>query len=441
MLWFLLIFLFAIAILAYKITKDYFSPSFLLSIVFIISCTFSIIGNLNWKCDINGISILVISAVIFMIFIGELFARFVIFRKNFEVERIHIKSIKTIRANKIVIILFIIIQILFTIVYYRRMIEIAVNNGYSGENYFMYARNSTESAGFLYNFVVSSFEPFALICMFIFINNFISNLKFSFFIKNFIFIIPTVIFCFTTVLTGARVGIVEYVIIFVLMLVYFIRKININGYKIKYRYIFIPVATILFALIFAFLKIGESRNGLSSSNYSEYINVYSGSSIVAFSEWFPNRTIGSNSMLGSFKGIFNTLSRLNTGYERTFYDFVTFKNGTSTNVYTGFRAYIEDFGIFGLLVISFLIGTLITCFYKKIIDSKNMFFIILYLYFLKHFVYLFLASSITSELFSPTQILYVFWLFILCYFIRIFSKFHIVIDDRSNNMLIEKKQL
>lgn len=421
MLWFLLIFLIIVAIFMYKITHDYFSPSFLLSIVFIISCFFSIIGNVNWKCDINFYAIIVIVIAILFICLGELFARFVVFKESFNVKKVHVKQVKTIHYNKIIIIAIIVLQIIFTIFYYRRMVEIAINTGYKGENYFMYARNSSESAGFIYNFAITSFEPFALICMFIFINNFISNMKSSTFIKNILLIIPTVLFSFTSVLTGARVGIVEYVIIFVLMILFFIRKINFTNFKIKYRYIFIPTVILIITFVFAFMKIGESRSGTATYDSFEYANIYTGSSIVAFSEWFPNRSVGSNDILGSFRGIYNTFSRINSNYESTFYSFVSFNNGTTTNVYTGFRTYIEDFGIVGLFIISFLIGLFISVLYKIIINSKSVFLDITYIYFLKQFLYLFLAPSITSNLLSPTQLLFLFWLLALCMIFKYFS--------------------
>ena len=52
-------------------------------------------------------------------------------------------------------------------------------------------------------------------------------------------------------------------------------------------------------------------------------------------------------------------------------EFISFNNGDTTNVYTAFRDYYSDFGMFGTWMIEFMMGFFLTYLLGKALKEKN----------------------------------------------------------------------
>lgn len=160
--------------------------------------------------------------------------------------------------------------------------------------------------------------------------------------------------------------------VFILVAVVFLFSllVIVDKRKVKIR----PVRILLvgFGLLIGFFSIyfvsGFSRNNtaVSLNHYlSSFLNIvcrYGGSSIIAFDKWLrlePAWPINSPFGSESFSGIYYFLNRVfhaQLPEGTTLLEYVHFADGGETNIYTMFRSFIADFGIFGEIVVVFGIG-------------------------------------------------------------------------------------
>lgn len=93
--------------------------------------------------------------------------------------------------------------------------------------------------------------------------------------------------------------------------------------------------------------------------------VYAFGSVESFTAWFSTLDyvdygFGINTFLAPFD-LLGIIPRIQGVYE--------FMNGIDSNIFTGFRALINDFGIIGSLVVVVFFGLISGIFYKKLLDS------------------------------------------------------------------------
>lgn len=174
------------------------------------------------------------------------------------------------------------------------------------------------------------------------------------------------------ILTNAKLGLVTYTIIFFV------------GYYISYSYkystyihvggkMIIIVASISISLfcIFYFsfvLRIGASESNLKTDILNKLIE-YAFGHIQSFSYWFNYNKIKFSDYRWGTSTFLAISSRLGLATKvQGIYEFIP---GAATNVYTPFRALIEDYGVFGSLVIIFFKGFVSRVSYNTILYSKK----------------------------------------------------------------------
>lgn len=396
--------------------KDYLSPSFLLICLFLVSSIFGIIGNVKWKVELNVYSLLVVGAGVLFILLGEIFIRatlrggriYVISRKS--VKNYHYKI-----SIKLFVVLFL-CQIVIFYLYYRRMIAIASSIGYSGSGLIQFIRvatvNENIKVGTFFSVFLGLIYAVAYVYLYIFINNFPQEDRIRYFLKNIYLLLPSIILFLTNILSGARNGII---ITLSVLGVFVLDKIRRSEKSFNFAKFFIIGAAAIIGFFFVFSKMGELTGKMNSGNSVDTIYVYAGSSILGFSEWMNNPTHSSLFGQESFWGIRYLLNKFFPFIEcsEEFLPGVTFPNGTSTNIFTGFKSYYADFGFAGTLIVCFFIGLLMSLFYIKTFKKNNITTTILYGFFFSCFAKLLFAASITSELFTSSQIFGCMWIILV----------------------------
>lgn len=402
----LLIVLLLISIFSLVITKrDFLSITFLTSVIFSLGTVFSLLGNNKWRVQINPITFLIIFVSICFIGLGE-----IIVKSNYPIH-LEKRNYMYIKNNKKINILILFIALIVVYFSYKKLLEIAVIYGYSGNGSFLpYARNALLFGGYSIGYGLTILQYFILglgfYSIFIFINNsMLYNGIRKKLIMNWSLLIILIPLVLINILTTARNGfimIIVYILAsFILISMFYGKKISVPSLFLK-----IMIGLIVFLSIFTFL--GLSSGKILIDSFLDSIYLYGGSPIIALNEFLEAPVYNDIIGLESFTGIRGLLNRFfpNVNPGAYFLPSIAFENGTYTNIYTSFRSYIADFRFIGLFMIQFLIAFSYTFLVRFVLNRntiKNVLFPIIP-FFVYYVLYQLFAATITYALFSITQI-------------------------------------
>lgn len=203
---------------------------------------------------------------------------------------------------------------------------------------------------------------------------------------------------------------------------YFLRKYGMNLKKIKIK-TFIVVGTLSAVAIYAiFIIAGVNSGRLASENAMESIKVYSGSAIVDFAHYFNSGASHSELIGGcTFPGLRGTLARfipsLITNEKYDVLPFVTFANGSRSNVYGAFASYYADFGLVGVILLPLLLGVIYRLLYNNARKKgASLWQIYLFAYISYGIVLAFIDVQQFRLLFSTNQLMHLFFAFFILRF-------------------------
>lgn len=215
-------------------------------------------------------------------------------------------------------------------------------------------------------------ECLAYLYMFLFINNF----------KKIRFLIPIMLYVVPISFSTARSEIIKLFIAFIVM--YYLIRTRPSGNTARFIKLLFKV---IIVGTFAFIMLGNLTK--KSSLYSgvfENISMYIASSIPAFDKFLEEyKYTISNFGAESLWGINSLLRKFgvilfNTDNNYLPYTYLSYMHH-QTNIYTFMRRPFYDFGLFGMLIVIFLISFFYTRFYIKIVNNRyrnNMFFTIFF---------------------------------------------------------------
>lgn len=355
-----LVLFFALNMFNYLVTKDFKYPPLLFSSLWFIVLTVYYFVYKNQFIDIYSIS----DKALLIFFLGALFFSIGGFTMLFVAKnKKKDKEIVSIKINPILDNLFFIIPIIFLPLYINKAIELSSSSGV--DNFFIGLRLAInygdEGYGYLGNI--------RLLVMFIFFYKFllftIYNYRLNFY-KVKLYILGLVTFIYVVLTTG-RIQILLFLSMVVIIL--FLAKKMKTSHFVVFFILFLTIF-VLYAII---LNKGGNINVSFSENLftsSETFLFYLIGGLVAFSENLPH---SENIMLGgsnTFNYILNILSQLSIikpVNEIPFENFilVPFK----TNVFTVYNHYIEDYSLYGFVLIFYLIGIIHVYFYSHIKSS------------------------------------------------------------------------
>ena len=418
MIYLLVVVLLLLLAMAYIcLNRDLFSPTMITLFVFLFGAVVAAYGLLSWNyVEFTGIVIVVLALSLLSMLFGEIAS------KKSKSNILSISSEKSVSQTKPLSnrICFVnnIICVIALYLYYKRVLSIAIEYGYQGDNFLQYVRIGL-SNGAHNGFVVFCLITWSKICAYFSIYFLIKSYFFVGLRKTIlnrwqylICIAVELIICY---LSSSRFNFIK-IASFVLFC-YFLLYKEILKKKIKIGRITIVVLFSAFIVVMAFVKMGESRASFSGNNAIDKLIVYMGSSLPLFDYGIIHKELNSCELFAgrSLNGVWGILKSLNLTQldSLKFLDLVQLNNAFQSNVYTMQYNLLKDFGILGLIIIEFFIGLFYgrayrSCLAKKT-DRKN----ILYCYFGFYLIIQLWDPSLFQEVFLYSWILELFLIYFL----------------------------
>ena len=362
--------------------KKIFSPSVLLSIVYLASSFFNIIGyKYVWNEDISFLTfIVIISGIIISIIIENLFIG--LNKKKYEYSAKPINKLEFIKFNSVYKFCFIIVLI---ITVYLVISGIKRIQSFGTGNFIKNMFLSRESALYFEdnlssNSIVSHLPKvvysFSYVSTFIFLyNHYLQKKDNNRLKKNLIFLIPSIFMVVLTILHGERTQIVYYfcylLVVSSVLSYKIVRSKNIISSLFKV-FVFAIAALGIFSILSSF--VGRTVNGLFNTLIG-----YFGSPIKALDVSLKSIN-KSNELIGerTFFSVYHFLQKIGLFRNVSISahdEYAIVNNVIVGNVYTAYKSYIYDFGVIGFLILHIIFCVFYSSFYYRIfrmnLNNKN----------------------------------------------------------------------
>lgn len=415
-----------ICLIIYK--NDIISPSISFCSTFVICTLIALVNTNTWNLKLNSLALEIVFLGVFFFVLGTLT---ITGGSNLIRKNKHISSLNDnqyITLSKLRLIIFLLFQILIRVLQYYVIIKNV--GGGSFNNVISTYHYMSEQDNLLYDPFLIRFGN--IICNasgyllgYILVNNY-----FKAKVSSKLLIINVIIVILGSMLSGQRTD--AFAIIVSIIAYYFIfinrKKVWKLSFNIKRITIF---GILLFIFIISFKNLGMILGRGSDINSSDYIFSYLGAQIKNLSIITENNIVHSNifgeqtfhqlyEVIGKYMGIDVSILPKTNNFS---YNFV---NGHPLgNVYSTFVPFFLDFGLKGVVVISFLMGGFSQYIYNRVkyisnykdryIDYSS----ILYGYIYFPIIFSFFSNKFFEMVFSIRLIYYMIAIFLLhLFFIR-----------------------
>ncbi len=422
-MYFLLVMLLLVIIVAtYKfLDEDFLSPTVISCVSFLFATLCSIIGMFSWNSQQISFKVVLYIILSLLFFgVGEFCARKISDNDNIKrkitqkikcskymkKEKInknntYIKSNSNINIalwKNICVVIFIGITIILMFFELKR---IAKNYGYTGNNVSvilstyrhhsaLFDENAAEKGNTI-NTMVSQMKKvcdvICIIMMYYIIKNLFEKESWKLFLKENLIPIISILLCVSlSLLSSGRAQLMKYIIAGVFMYAMLLLK-HVDKKRFAIKFLKTGIATVSISILLFYLIIpllGRS----TKENPIDYISFYMGVSIPSFeryiqkppkdTEHFGGETLyGVYSLLGKLK-----ISDYKVKISREWRTFTNQKNGQKyrSNVYTSVRRYLNDYGVIGIIICSFIFGFVFYILYR-LAKNKNYKFLIFYAFY------------------------------------------------------------
>lgn len=425
----LLIIFITLTIISYMLLKgDILNPCFVVPFVFFVSTLFAIYNIAHWDIKLStstvgllggGVAIYVLTG--FVVYYGTQSAR----KSSKEYHNIDYIKVANLQYN---VLLF--FEILSTMLFVREKIKIvggsitnlaAWSMMQSRYKYLTHFTQEREGVGGIVIQMYQAVTVIGLIFSYILVNNYIAEKKIE---KK--HIIPVVVYLVSIIFEGNRLPFLRWV--FFMIVVFFVLWRRKNGWnktiKIKtiIRLILIMVAVLAIFVGIRYL-VGRSQEKTAFYSFTEY----AGGSIQLFDLYVKNPTRNSN--IFGYRTLYNIndlFGRLTHNSELNYlyaYEFRKSNGIDIGNVYTGFRAFYEDFGTIGMFICIVLHSTLFTYLYTRIkirsIRKKVFIYDLPLILFARiSYGYFFMSISFYSDYLSSTFVKIIIFFVMIIYFLK-----------------------
>ena len=430
---------------------DIFSPSIIITIVYIISMTSVLLYQNHWDIDINIITVYVIMGSIIVFCLGELFAdlifSFIDKRKKISIDNINmsnksmlqrlrhklknlispytLEEIDTIKIPSGIVLIVSLLMLVIVYVYFEKTMQFSIQAGNKvGISQMIHfariAYNSTKyntDLGIILNQGILLSKFIAYFFSYTIIFN-VVNKKFK--IQNLSYFLPILIYGLILILSTQRATMMAFVSFVLVVYMILVKKIRLKANKYIFRVAFISI----FVVMGLFLVFGLATGKTQTKGLMDTLMIYSGSSILALNIWIMDSTKSAFFGETTLRLFYSGLGKFGFDvpvYEKYFFDLVRVKDQIWTNVFTPFRRYIQDYGYTGLIIIQFMVGFIYGLTLKYVIRSKNCILgPILYAFFFYPIFFYSIEERIMTVYFSLSTIYSVFYILTLTI---VFNKF------------------
>lgn len=347
----------------YSNGKRIVSPSFLATLVFLMSSLLYLIYKDSFfGVDISWMTVILIPIYLLCIYIGEIIAlRVYVFPSKCSEN--HLENQKEIRISNLIILIATIFTIVASLLYFIDVYKYSLRLGNSAYNFWNMAEIVRRDNTYSTPSYISLLNILAECIVYLFIYIFVYNVNFKGRrqVKLLIPCLGYLIYIFACHSRGNIIRNLSIICIIVFCLIS--QKHNWKAKSNKKILIIGCLCVLAFFIVFRILgyRTGTSENLSFMNNIVDYMS----SGLLGF-DIFINEPIQSNELFGvnTFKMIYLKLNDFGFNFDigAQFDDFFTFK-GYQSNIYTGLKGLISDFGFVGcglfLSLYSFMVAKLI----------------------------------------------------------------------------------
>jgi len=172
--------------------------------------------------------------------------------------------------------------------------------------------------------------------------------------------IPVVLFLLCALVSTDRNILLRFMIYFTILYVMFFRE-QIKAHITKKLFVRVIILVLIAGGVF--FSFGAAKQ--YTSNVTRAISIYGGSGLYNFNLWlkdFSGPYTHGKFVFAEVQNVLNALHLMSPSTVEHNAEFITYysENGYaySSNIYSAMRFYVQDFGIWGIIVSSFLIGAL-----------------------------------------------------------------------------------
>lgn len=433
MIYILFISLVLITINAYVICKqNILSPWVILCSVFSVSTFFAMLNVRKWNYDLKVETVLVIIVALLFFGAGEIIISIMFEKLKIFNDYKHNKNYNT-NANKIINISFLKIALLslimmFMLIYYfyktyQLSISAGNTNGISSMlKYARLAQLNSENIGRLGGYISFFVEAVALLFGYIFLSNII---LFKFRIKFLYYLLPVILYIPFIVLSTGRTEFINYIAAFIVIgcIFYQIK----NGWDPRNSIRILMIASFSLVLFYIiFIAAGYLTGKSQVYKAFDLISFYTGVSIPCFNQYLINpkpdtRIIGEHTLYSVFS-LLNSIGFDDMPDSLRHLEFLRF-GGIKGNVYTALRRYIQDYSIYGMLLLQLFFGMFFS-FFINLIKKRNKqgFIIIIYSFIFYSLVMMSIDDLFLSSIISLGTFYELIMLAVLYYYFIIHQK-------------------
>lgn len=400
------------------IRKNLVAPSILLLLSFLLATVLIFVNRKEWDVVIYPIFLeYVFTAILFFILGGSFFR--IISKQNFDKNRNYSIIEDRLRLQSKPSGLIFLISTLCTLAY----IYITLRGiGFSTNFTFMLSqiyKRSVENNGsntFIANQLVKIVVAITNVIVFqFFLEKYVVKRGYSLY-SYLIFLLPLgIVLIFST---DRNIFVRFLIYTFVLWVLFYMNTTlekRINFQVVKRAIIMAIVAMGLFYLL------GILKN--YTSNFQRVLGIYGGSGLYNFnlfiSEFDFNQLLNGEKTFSAIQGIFSSLGLLDMDVNKTVFDVpITFRSSTGfvyiSNIYSALRPYVEDFGLYGAIVIPFFVGMIYEFMFYLVLKSRFNFTWVLYALLIYPIIYFAIDEQFFKRLHLGT--LYeIFWVIVFYY--------------------------
>jgi len=361
----LLVTLLFIVLLVYVFNDlDILSPSIISISMYIFSLLIVLINSNYWNETISAQAVVIVLLGISSFVFGEVSSTLVYKNlnrrrtKNFN--RDGVSSVKEIVISRRKMIIIVIFVLVVEYLYFKYMLNLAFAGGYglNGRSFLSSARLAMLNTdiyiapSWFLKLGKAAVKAIAFITIFIMVNNKVFlNKK-----VKLRYIIPNLLYAFQSILSTGRTEIIYY-IVYILMLIFIAWKIKngwsrkLDGKIIKYGLSGIVVFLVIFRLL------GYLTGKSEYLSLWDNLSIYIGSPIIALSKYLDKNI--TNSFFGeeTLNSVYGVLRYLGFDFPRLYVPLEdVFWNNVKTNIYTSLRRYLQDYTLFGMIIIQYFLG-------------------------------------------------------------------------------------
>lgn len=372
-----------VAVLMLMFTRsDYLNPAVIVPLMFVLCTAAAIYNNAFHGTEVSfGAACLLLFVTLAMSLSSFLAYRLVVGEAGGT--RDWVQAPRVIRLPMWLVIVSIAFCVAATLVYYRDLTQSMSSMGLSGDwnqmmNSYRFASSfreleEGEGASGLANFLYKIMTALAFLFAYIGIVNI--SVDSGNRVRHVILFAPALICCICIVFTGGRMGMIRLAA-GCLLIAWVV--LNARGgwrFRLKLSSV-LKVVLLIIAASVAFWAVGSAVGRQISEGPLDYITSYIGYSMVLFSDFLTNPGASSTDLFGgeTLVGIYNFLgSRLGIDdFIYTYHMEWRYIGDLSLgNVYTAYRYWLHDFGIFGMFAVAALYGVFYGIFYAKARCYRN----------------------------------------------------------------------